>query len=309
MNRDNNLLGGIVHLVIVSIMHLKGIEKLREKLPDYPGNRIRLLPLRGLVTIIISYLFLIVLDILPRMFSSIDLLVLIEPYLPILGNVLLTGIAFWLIGLLWSKRDSMIEKYGDLAYQKMIPTGAIGVFLIPPLIFHAATSIRSLPPMPPVNDLTILWSQSILPLIGLPSEIDILLRVSISLIFLLLGMLTVRSAFLTFGIDYMTVVYVYFPDESEIQEFEIYSVVRHPTYLGGVLLAIAAAVFRFSVYSLILGFLGYLVFKLQTRREDEELLQRFGQSFRDYMDRINALCVKPRSIGTYLKFLRGPPSQ
>jgi len=35
-----------------------------------------------------------------------------------------------------------------------------------------------------------------------------------------------------FGIDYMAVVYLYFPEESEVIENETYSVLRHPTYAG-----------------------------------------------------------------------------
>jgi len=199
----------------------------------------------------------------------------------------------------------MKEKYGDLAYQKMISFGVMGVFLIPPLVFHAATSIRSLPPVPPVNELSILWSQSILPLIGIPSEIDIILRVTLCGIFLVFGMLTVRAAVFTFGIDYMTVVYLYFPEESEIQDHEIYSVVRHPAYMAGILLTMAAITFRFSIYSMILGFIAYIVFKLQVRREEKELIERFGDSFREYMSRTTALYVKPSAIPTYIRFLKG----
>ena len=208
-------------------MHLKGIPKIREKLPDYPGKKIAIFPIVGLLAAVLGYLFLIVLDVLPRVFSDIALLVLLEPFIPILGQFFVACFAFWLIGRLWSQRDMMKEKYGDLAYQKMIGKGATGVFLIPPLVFHAATSIRSLPPAVPVDPLSILWSQSILPWIGIPVEIDVLLRVILSGIFLFFGILTVRAAVLTFGLDYMVVVYLYFPEESEIQQHEIYSVVRH----------------------------------------------------------------------------------
>lgn len=294
-------------------MHLKGLEKLREKLPDYPGNRIAMLPLRGLLATVVGYLFLIVLDSLPRLFNGIEILVFLEPFIPLLGSLFLACLAFWLIGRLWSQRDSMKEKYGDRAYQRMIMKGVTGVFLIPPLVFHAATSIRSLnltiPPIPPVNELSILWSQSILPMLGVPSEVDIVIRVLLSGFFLLLGGLTVRAALFTFGIDYMTVVYLYYPEESEIQNHEIYSIVRHPAYMGGVLLTVAAIVFRFSIYSMILGFIAYLVFKLQTFREEKELIERFGDSFREYMSRTTALYVKPKEIPTYIRFLKGSHGQ
>ncbi len=285
-------------------MQFKGLDKLHEKLPNYQGKRIALFPLIGIVTSLLGYGFLIALDILPRVYSSVEVLVAIEPYISILGSLFLATIAFLLIGTLWSKRDSMKEKYGDLAYQRMIPRGVIGVFLIPPLVFHAFTSIRSLPPGPPANTLTTQLSTPLLQLLGIPLEIDIWLRMIISGLFIVFGALTVRSALLTFGLDYMTVVYLYFPEESEVVDHEIYSVVRHPAYFGGVLLAVASLVFRFTIYSIILCIMTYLVFRLQARREEKELVDRFGDSYRAYMKRVPALYVRLRDVPTYLRFLK-----
>ncbi|NHJ14168.1 MAG: hypothetical protein EAX95_10860 [Candidatus Thorarchaeota archaeon] len=285
-------------------MKLKGMDKLREKLPAYPGRRIFLLPIRGLFAAIIGYCFLILLDIVPRLFGSVEVLVPIEPFLPILGSLLMLVMAHILIGKLWRKRDEMKAKYGDLAYQRMIQTGVIGVFLVPPLVFHQFTSIRSLPPGTPVNPLTVQWSQSLLPLVGTPLFLDILLRVSFSGFFILLGALTVRSSILTFGIDYMTVVYLYFPEESEIQEHEIYSVVRHPAYFGGVLLGLAGLAFRFSVYSILIFLIVYATFWYQTIREERELIQRFGDSFQEYRTRVPRLHISVRNIGKYFRFLK-----
>jgi len=79
-------------------MHLKGIDKLREKLPDYPGNRIAILPLRGLLASVIGYLLLIVLDIIPRMLPDIEILVVIEPFIPIFGSLFIAAIAYLMIG-------------------------------------------------------------------------------------------------------------------------------------------------------------------------------------------------------------------
>ena len=284
-------------------MKLKGMDKLREKLPAYPSRRIFLLPLKGLFVGFLGYCILILLDVIPRLFSSIEILVTIEPFLPVLGSLLVFVLAHILIGRLWMKRDEMKAKYGDLAYQRMIQTGVIGVFLVPPLIFHQFTSIRSLPPSPPVNPLTVQWSQSLLPLVGVPSFLDILLRVSISGFFILLGVLTVRSSILTFGIDYMTVVYLYFPEESEIQEHEIYSVVRHPAYFGGVLLGLAGLAFKFSVYSILFFLIVYATFWYQTLREERELIERFGNPFLEYRTRVPRLHVSPRNIKKYFRIL------
>ena len=289
-------------------MKLKGMEKLREKLPAYPGRRIYLLPLKGIAVGILAYIFLIVLDILPRMFSDIVLLGIIEPALPLLGSLLIVTIALWLLGTLWSRRNFMKSQYGNLSYQMMISRGAMGVALIPPVTLHAATSIRSLPPVPPVNDLTIQFSKSLLPILGVTPGLDIGIRLVLSGIIFLIGLLVVRSSILTFGIDYMTVVYLYFPEESEVQDHEIYSVVRHPVYMGGVLLGAAGMIFRFSIYSILLFVIVYLIFRVQIKREEHELIERFGNGYREYREKVPALHVQPTDFKSFLKFLTIKPS-
>ena len=284
-------------------MKLKGMEKLREKTPGYPGKKIALLPLRGLVVAILAYFFLIFIDILPRLFPDIYLLFLLEPILPVLGSLIIGALAVWLIAIIWTQRDKMKSEYGDLAYQKMIPKGVMGVMIVPSVIFHAFTSIRSLPPGPPVNDLTIQFSRSLLPLLGITGQLDIWIRLILTGIFMVVGLLVVRSSIMTFGIDYMTVVYLYFPEESEVQEHEIYSIVRHPAYMAGVILGGAAMFFRFSVFSMIFALIVYLIFKVHIRREEGELIERFGEGYAEYREKVPGLYVHPRKLRLFIKFL------
>ena len=286
-------------------MHLKGIEKLREKLPDYPGNRIGIILLRGFFGMILGYSFMIFLDIVARILPDVTFLASIEPYLPFIDSVIVGGIGILLIRRIWDLRDERKREYGHLAYQKMIPIGVTGVFLVPAVIFHAFTSVRSLPPVPPINNLTSLWSQSLLSIAGIPTEIDVILRLAISSILILIGILLVRSAILTFGIDYMTVVYLYFPEESEVQESEIYSVIRHPAYLSVVIFGMAALFFRFSVYSIGICIIIYALLRLHIRREERELIERFGDGYSEYMRRVPALYVSPRNYAKFFRFLRG----
>jgi protein-S-isoprenylcysteine O-methyltransferase Ste14 len=288
----------------VEAMKLKGIDKLREKLPAYPGRRIAILPIIAIIGGLLGYSFLIFLDVAPRIFTDIVVLGVIEPFTPIIGTTFIVILALWLVWGLWNKKDQMKEQHGDLAYQKIIPRGITGVALWGALLFHTFTSIRSLPPSPPVNDLTVQWSRSLLPFFGIAPGIELWMRLILAGIFGILGLLTVRSALVTFGLDYMGVVYVYFPEESEIQEHEIYSVIRHPTYLGGILLGIAGLFFRFSVYSFVIGFLFFLVFRLQAWKEEKELVERFGEGFIEYQKNVPALLVRPSKIRSYFRFLR-----
>jgi len=285
------------------IMKLKGIEKLREKTPGYPGKKIALLPLRGLVAAILAYCFLIFIDILPRLFPEIALLVMLEPVLPIIGSLFIGSLAVWLIAIIWTRRNRMKKEYGNLAYQKMIPKGVMGVMIVPSVIFHALTPIHLLPPGLPVNDLTTQFSQSLLPFLGITGELDFWIRFFLFGFFSIVGLLVIRSSVMTFGIDYMTVVYLYFPEESEIQEHEIYSIVRHPAYMAGVILGGAAMFFGFSIYSMLFALIVYLIFKVHIRREEGELIERFGDGYAEYRKRVPALYVHPRNLKSFIKFL------
>jgi protein-S-isoprenylcysteine O-methyltransferase Ste14 len=284
-------------------MKMKGIEKLREKIPDYAGRKIALLPLEGIVAAILAYVLLIFIDIIPRLFPDIYILVLLEPVLPIVGSILIGAYAVWLIATLWIRKERMIEEYGNLAYQKVIPNGVMGVTIIVSVVFHTLTPIQSLPPSPPVNELTTQFSQSLLRLVGITGVLDLSIRVFLMVAFGILGLLVVRRSIMTFGIDYMTVVYLYFPEESEIQEHEIYSIVRHPVYMGGVILGVAAMFFRFSIYSILLAVIVYLIFKVHIRREETELIERFGDGYAEYRRQVPALHVHPRNLKSLFKFL------
>jgi hypothetical protein len=199
-------------------MQLKGMEKIREKLPGYAGRRLALLPLLMFGVALLGLTFLLLLDILPRILVQLSFLALIEPLLPIGGMTLLMGIGLWLVWGVWRKRSELQSELGELAYQHIIPRGISGIGLLFGCLVHMFVSVRSLPPGPPINEITTLFSQSLLPLIGTPTEIDITLRIILGGIFVTLGLLTMRRAVLTFGVDYMIVIYLYFPDESEIQE-------------------------------------------------------------------------------------------
>ena len=113
-------------------LKLKGMDKIREKLPDYPGRKLAWIPLRGFLAAVLGYFFLILLDILPRLFSDNIFLFVLEPYFPFIGSFVIAALITWLLEGLWSKRDQMKAEYGDLAYQRMFPRGLMGVFLLPP---------------------------------------------------------------------------------------------------------------------------------------------------------------------------------
>ncbi|MHA1768987.1 MAG: methyltransferase family protein [Candidatus Thorarchaeota archaeon] len=285
---------------------MKGLNKVREKLPGFSGPRIAVLPISALIAIATGLLFIVAVDVIPRRLAGNLFLQSMEPIMPILAGVVLSGVALTLVTGLWRKRDAMLQEYGKLAYQRIIPRGVFGVSLIGSLVAHTYLSVGSLVPIPPVNHLTTLMSESLLSIVGVPSEIDMALRIILALPVLLFGLLLIRSALTTFGIDYMIVIYLYFPEESQIQRHEIYSVIRHPAYFAGVVMALAGSLSQLSVYSFAFLAIVYLTFKIHLRYEEGELLERFGDSYREYMTQVPGLHFRPSDLRAVLRFLRHP---
>ncbi|MFX0079030.1 MAG: methyltransferase family protein [Candidatus Hermodarchaeota archaeon] len=285
-------------------MQLKGWDKLKEKLPKYVGWRAVGLGLLLLLAFATAFTLMVLIDSVARIFPYVSVLVLIEPILPVLGALLCQLIAFRLIWSVWNNRDRYMAELEELAYQKAFPQAFFGISWIFGICVHIYVPIEILPTGTPVNPFTFILSQSLLTFFGMPVGFDLTIRIIGSFIFIIFGMLTIRSALLTFGVDYMTLVYLYYPAESQIQQHEIYSVIRHPTYLGALFFAMGGLWLRFSVYSLmlffifLLGFMVHIVFV-----EEKELRERFGEAFIEYQKRVPALHIRLRDLRVYLRFL------
>jgi protein-S-isoprenylcysteine O-methyltransferase Ste14 len=288
-----------------SLMKIKGIDKLREKLPGYEGKRIAVLPIIALLSLLLGLAFTLALDTVSRFMPSVPLLAELEPLLPVFGVIICVGAGVLLVRRVWTQREKAKAELGVLAYQRMVLRGLTGVFLLFAVLIHNFVSIRSLPPGPPVNEITTLLSRSLLSMIGIPVAVDVGIRIIGGGFFLLLAVLTVQRALFTFGLDYMIVVYLYFPEESEIQDHEIYSVVRHPAYFSGVLAGLAAILTRMSVYSILFACIVVIGLLMQIRLEERELVERFGNSYLEYKEKVPGLYVRPQDFRSYFRFLAG----
>jgi protein-S-isoprenylcysteine O-methyltransferase Ste14 len=285
-------------------MGLKGFEKLKKKIPKYRGWRAAGLGLLLLLAFVTAFTLMVLVDSLARIFPLVSILVLSEPILPILGVLFCELIAFRLLWGVWHNRDRYLAELGDLAYQKIVPQGFIGVTWVLAICIHIYVPIDALPAGTPGNPITTILSRSLLSLLGMPVGFDLALRIIGSVICIIMGMLTIRSALWTFGMDYMALVYLYYPSESQLQQHEIYSVIRHPTYFGVLLFAMGGLWLRFSVYSLLLFFLfvGGLLAHI-TFVEEKELRERFGKSFIEYQQGVPALRIRLRDLPVYFRFL------
>ena len=69
----------------------------------------------------------------------------------------------------------------------------------------------------------------------------------------------------------------------------VYSVVRHPQYLGGLLAHVGISLLLSGFYSLISTPLIVLIVCLISRKEEKELIREFGEEYEDYRRRVPML--------------------
>jgi protein-S-isoprenylcysteine O-methyltransferase Ste14 len=107
-----------------------------------------------------------------------------------------------------------------------------------------------------------------------------------------------------FGVDNLTMLYVYFPEESRLVDGEIYEILRHPAYGAVQRLALGLALLNGTWFALTFA----LIFMLELWGwvhlvEEKELLERFGPSYADYRQRVPAFWPRTRDLGRFYQFL------
>jgi len=78
---------------------------------------------------------------------------------------------------------------------------------------------------------------------------------------------------------------------TELLDTGIYSVVRHPQYLGFMMAVPALMLLSQHWLSAALGFPGGLLFYVDVRKADGMLLERFGEDYRRYMEDVPGLNI------------------
>lgn len=285
-------------------MRLKGLIKFREKIPWFSGKKILILPIYFILVFIASILVMIWFDSVPGRVISSQVNLIGLALSPLIGELVIATIGFLLVYQMWFWREKLKAKYGQLSYQRIFLVGFTGVLCVLSLGINLYIPFWLFSPS--------FWMQSPLQLLVQPIEFFIPLagpiifwiRMVFAVFFLIMGIgMAVRSLQI-FGFDYMTVVYLYFPEESQLQEHEIYSVLRHPAYSGAIAVGLGGVFFNFTIYSIILiivliiGFYFHIYFV-----EEKELLLRFGKSFQEYRKEVPAFFVKPGKVGVLLSFL------
>ena len=130
------------------------------------------------------------------------------------------------------------------------------------------------------------------------------IRLVLSIVFVGLGLTVINRALKFFGIDYMSLVYIFYPEESTLQNHEIYSILRHPTYHSLLLISIGGIFFRFSIYSVIYFLILLVGLNIHIKCvEEKELVQRFGPNYIKYKETVPAFFVKLKDLKKYFSTL------
>jgi protein-S-isoprenylcysteine O-methyltransferase Ste14 len=81
-----------------------------------------------------------------------------------------------------------------------------------------------------------------------------------------------------------------FVKTTRVVDTGIYSVIRHPQYTGGIYGIFLTSLLAYPHWLFaILGAVGTYLLYLSTKTEDKILIEKFGDEYRDYMERVPAM--------------------
>lgn len=135
----------------------------------------------------------------------------------------------------------------------------------------------------------------------LPREIAL-----IPFVYLLVtGIVLWLRALAVFGMDNLSMMYVYFPSESRLVSSNVYRVLRHPIYSAVIRIAFALILWNGSGLALFASVFVPLSMATWLRWvEEPELIERFGDGYRAYRARVPAFFnLDPRTWPALWRFL------
>jgi len=71
----------------------------------------------------------------------------------------------------------------------------------------------------------------------------------------------------------------------------IYAIVRHPQYLGFILIILGLVLVSQHWLSVASGVIGSVMFRFDVRKEEEASIEKFGEDYRRYMERVPGMNV------------------
>ena len=112
------------------------------------------------------------------------------------------------------------------------------------------------------------------------------------------------AAVLVFGIDNLTMLYVYFPEESQLVNHRIYTILRHPAYSAVQYIAFGLALLNGNWFALACALIiAFGLWGWVRLVEEKELIERFGQAYVEYRQHVPPFLPRLRDLGGFFGFL------
>lgn len=249
-------------------MQIKGIENLARHVPELnsTGGRVKL-AFKSIGIFTLTTFYFILTDNIPTWTLDSQIVVIFIGYL--------------ILSRFFTQKKHYIEKYKELAYAKAFEHFAIpGLAIVFAAVLHI-TYMNGPKFTQPLVITVLTWLGWICILIGVPLFI---------------------RAVSVFGIDNVTMLYVYYPS-GELIHSSIYGIIRHPVYGAVLRICIGLACFNRGIYPLTFVFiLPLLVFGWLRLVEEKELIERIPE-YADYRNKVPAFFPYPNHIIDFFKFL------
>ncbi|MHA2283408.1 MAG: methyltransferase [Promethearchaeota archaeon] len=283
---------------------MKGLDILKEKLPDYQGKSLRKFMLVAFIVFLSSLLFQLFMDSLPRIFKENIILQLLAPFTPIFGSLIILCIGLTLVDSVWRVRDKYLVKFGELAYQKAFLIVVVSIPMIISVLIHSFFPVDLIVPFDNIHNLDWFLAYPILDLFFRSSIFSLVIRLLFFSLFIGFFLVFMSKTLKVFGIDYMSLLYLYYPEGSTLQNHEVYSILRHPTYHCLILLSIGSMFLRSSIYSIIYFIIFLIGINIHLKFvEEKELIQRFGEGYKKYKEEVPAFFVRLKDLKKYFSFI------
>jgi protein-S-isoprenylcysteine O-methyltransferase Ste14 len=251
-------------------MKFKGMDILSKHVPELnsAGGRARI-ALYALLLFALVTAYFIVTDHIPTW--SID------------SQIIIVALGFLVMSLFFSRKQTYKERYKELAYRNAFAHyGVPGLALIMGAVAHAGYMNG---PFIPQGWWTIIFF-------------------ALGWFMLCIGAtLWIRSIF-NFGADNLALLYVYHPEEGQIINSGIHSILRHPVYAGVLRVSIGLALLNGNANAIAFAILVPLGLASWVRLvEEKELIERFGQPYLDYRKHVPAFWPRLGDMGKFFTFL------
>jgi protein-S-isoprenylcysteine O-methyltransferase Ste14 len=252
-------------------MNLKSLDQLRKHIPDYNTP---LGVLRLLFPPILSFYLVTAL---------LSTKLLARAAWPLFGEILFGVLGFSWISLFFRYKDDYKARFGPLAYSKAVSRfGYPGVAIIAAVVARIHT----------------------IPGPEFPHYGWFIILQALGWILIAVGLLLFLRTLRIFGLDYLTMLYVYFPEESHLIDHKIYNILRHPAYASALSIAFGLALLNGNWFAIACALIFALGLWGQVRLvEEKELIERFGPGYLEYRQRVPAFWPRLGDLKGFFEFL------